>query len=391
MIRTTLAQAQQFILAKNCLAGEKAGQLAELVQRLVGLPGEPLTTPFLAARARLNKFTPAQLLDALYQERYLIKSPLMHNTPYIVPTGQYPSLLAATNRQRNQAFNAEFRLWGLETNEEIEALGQAVLAAMAGQPATMAELAGRLEPGLVRELSQTSRGGRVTTTTTIALALRWLASRGEVTVSNASLDWQQEAPVYTRLRQGYPGLEIENPPAEAEAQKALARAYLAVFGPATEADLSFWTGFGKSETARATGLLSSETTLALVEGIPGMLLLLKSQAEALQNTSPAAQPIVNALPADDPFTTAHRASRSRYFSDQKLQRQVFSNTGAAKPTLMVNGQIAGVWEWQPNGDQHQLSWRLLAPVDPAIIPSIEAELAAVAAFIGPEVSVIRDE
>jgi hypothetical protein len=104
-----------------------------------------------------------------------------------------------------------------------------------------------------------------------------------------------------------------------------------------------------------------------------------------------AQPIVNALPTDDPFTTAHRASRSRYFSDQKLQRQVFSSSGAAKPTLMVNGQVTGVWAWQPDGAPPHLSWQLLAPVDPAIVPLIEAELAEVAVFIGPEVSVVQGE
>src|SRR5687768_8353103 len=122
MIRVTLAQAQQFILWKNYLAPEKGGELLEPVERLVGLPGV-VVTPFLALRARLEAFRPAYLLDALYQQRRLIKAPLMHNTSYIVPVAQYPGLLAATARQRNQAFNAEFRLWGLPTNEEIESLG----------------------------------------------------------------------------------------------------------------------------------------------------------------------------------------------------------------------------------------------------------------------------
>jgi hypothetical protein len=301
--------------------------------------------------------------------------------PYIVPVEQYPSLLAATARQRNQAFNTEFRLWGLPTNEEIESLGQAIMEVLGEQPETLAEIATRLKPEQVRELSQTSRGGRVTTTSTVALALRWLVAKGELTVSDISPDWRQEAPVYVRLSQAYPDLDLETLPSEAEAQKALARAYLAAFGPATEADLSAWTGFGKSETARATGSLSSETTLAMVEGIPGMLLLLKSQADALKAVEIPAIPIVNLLPADDPFPTAHRASRSRYFTDQKLQRQVFSSSGAAKPTILASGQIVGIWDWQTEEETEQLTCQLLAEVEPATVALIEAELERLRSFM----------
>lgn len=381
MIRVTLAQAQQFILWKNYLASEEVGELLGPIDRLVGLPGEPTLTPFLALRARLEAFRPAHLLDALYLQRRLIKAPLMHNTSYIVPVEQYPSLLAATARQRNQAFNAEFRLWGLPTNEEIENLVQAILAVLGKQPETLTEIAARLEPEQVRELSQTSRGGRVTTTTTVALALRWLAARGEVAVFDTSPDWRQEVPAYARTAAGYPDLDLETLPSEAEAQKALARAYLAAFGPATEADLSAWTGFGKSETARATGSLSSETTLAMVEGIPGMLLLLKSQTDALKAIEIPATPVVNVLPADDPFPTAHRTSRSRYFTDQKLQRQVFSSSGAAKPTLLVNGQIVGVWDWQAEDGREQLTWQILDKIDLATTALIEAELEEVRTFM----------
>jgi hypothetical protein len=108
-----------------------------------------------------------------------------------------------------------------------------------------------------------------------------------------------------------------------------------------------------------------------------MLLLLKEQAEALQATLPPVQPIISVLPADDPFVTAHRASRTRYFSDQKLQRHVFSSTGAAQPTIMVNGQIVGLWERAEN----RLDWRLLADVDPALFPLIQTEIERVEAFM----------
>jgi hypothetical protein len=190
---------------------------------------------------------------------------------------------------------------------------------------------------------------------------------------------------YAPLPTWYPGLDLTTAPSEAEAQAALVQAYLAAFGPVTEADISFWTGFGKSETARAVNALASKTTLTLVEGIPGMLLLLKEQAEALQATQPPSPPIVNILPDDDSFVTAHRASRARYFADQKLQRHVFNSSGAAQPTIVVNGQIVGTWEWA----DHQLTWRLLAEIDPTFLPLIQAEIERVGAFIQPGLPVVQ--
>jgi hypothetical protein len=217
--------------------------------------------------------------------------------------------------------------------------------------------------------------------------LRWLVAKGALSASPAeikdlpglaNLAGLTKELLYAPLAAWYPELDLSATPSEAEAQAALAQAYLSAFGPASEADISFWTGFGKSETARAVGALAAKTTLVLVEGIPGMLLLLKAQAEALQTTRPLAQPIVNILPADDPFTTAHRASRSRYFGDQKLQRHIFSSTGAAEPAIVVNGQIVGTWAWA----DHRLTWRLLTEVDPALLPLIETEVERVTPSLG---------
>ncbi|MBE7552845.1 MAG: winged helix DNA-binding domain-containing protein [Anaerolineales bacterium] len=394
MIRATPAQAAHFILTKNYLAAGKAAGVVPFVGELVGLPAAPSPAPFLAAYSRLASFTPTDLLAELYQKRSLIQSTLMRSVPYIVPVERFAALHAATARQRNQDFNSEFRLWGLD-NSEVEALEQAILAS-GDWPAPVEAISARLPQSLPREVSQTSRGGRVSTTSNVALVLRWLVAKGVLSASPAEIKDVSGFANLTRLTQEllyaplaawYPELDLSAVPSEAEAQAALAQAYLAAFGPASEADISFWTGFGKSETARAVGALAAKTTLVLVEGIPGMLLLLKAQAEAFQTTQPPTQPVINILPADDPFTTAHRASRSRYFSDQKLQRHIFSSTGAAEPAIVVNGQIVGTWAWAGS----QLTWRLLVEIDPALLPLIQIEIERVGAFIQPGLAIIQQE
>lgn len=400
MIRTTQARAAHFILQKNHLTTPKAPEVNQLVKKIVGLPGEPAFLPFLAAHARLAHFNPPDLMTALFQNRTLIKSALMRSASYVVMAEDFVTWLTATTRQHNQNFNSEFRLWGLDPGE-VTTLERAILNNPGGWPATAEMIAGRLPQHLVRELSQTSRGGRVSTTNTVALVLRWLVAKGVLGASQDKIkkvtgfravylsSLAEEKLIYAPLTHWYPNLDLTAAPGEAEAQAALVQAYLAAFGPASEADISFWTGFGKSETARAVGALTAKITLTMVEGLPGMLFLLKEQAETLQSTLPPAQPLVNILPADDPFTTAYRASRSRYFADQKLQRHVFSSAGLARPTIVVNGQIVGLWQWSK--ETQQITWRLLAPVALSLLPLIQAELQHVAAFIQPNLKIVQEQ
>ncbi|MCB0192653.1 MAG: AlkZ family DNA glycosylase [Anaerolineae bacterium] len=389
MISVTLPQAMQFVLQKNYLARKQVSSLPQMVEDVAGLPADPLTTPFLAARARLADFKPDDLHSALEEKMTLLSSPLMRSAPYIVNAEQYLSFYAATVRQRRKDFNAEFRLWGIEDNAEIERLGNLILSIMEDAPLSAEAIITRLPVGAVKKYAQTSRGGRVTETTNVELALRWLVAQAQLYSANSSSDWCSEALVYGHFGDKYPDRDLIDLLSEAEAQKDLVHRYLAAFGPATEADISFWTGFGKSETARATGTLSNEMMMTMVQGSAGMLLSLKSQADALRQVELPAEPVVNVLPADDPFMTAHRASRARYFSDQKLQRRIFNSAGAAKPTILVNGQVVGFWSWEPTDEPSTLTWQLLTKVDPVVVPLIEAEIEQVAEFV--EAMAVRQE
>ncbi len=344
MIRVTQQQVAKFVLQNNWLDDPTPTEsISSLFLTLCGFPSQPSLTPYVGARLRLAKFLPTDLITVIDEERQLINARLMRGQRFFIPTDLYPIYFAATARQRKQDLNSAFRQWDIE-NSEIESLADTVLAQIDAQgPLLEAELA---EQTSVRALTFTSRGGRVSTTTNLAQALRWLQDNGLVYGVPVDKRSPKQHPTmrFHRLQAVYPELDLSNLPDEATAQTSLVRNYLTAFSPATEADISFWTGFGKSETARALNALSSETTLTLVEGIPGMTLLLKNQAETLTSTTPNEAPLVHLLPADDPFVTAHRASRTRYFTNQKLQRQVFNSKGAAKPTILVDGKIVGIWE-----------------------------------------------
>jgi hypothetical protein len=174
VIRATLAQTNYFILQKNLLLGDKSPGVIDFVRHMVGLPaGEP-ATPFLVALAGRPGFSAKALMAELYHDRKLIKAPLMRHTDYVVDASQFVEFFAATTRQRNQGFNAEFRQWGIESNDEIENLGATILNVIG-------------DPKLQRLIFDRAGGSRPTILLTgqVVGLWAWRLEDGQ-----ASIDWQ---------------------------------------------------------------------------------------------------------------------------------------------------------------------------------------------------------
>lgn len=385
MIRATKAQTAYFLLQKLYLSREKASDVDELAKGLVAVPVPFYLTPFLASHARIGENRINAVLAAMLDERSLLKRPAMRNLPYLVSVDDFAMFLVATQRQRRQHFNREFITWQVEA-AEIEALAEAIITEFGDGIETVDAIVARLPESNVGQLTQTSRGGRVSYTSNVALALSWLEADGQLINTHLGSEAR-----YTRTSIWLPHVDLASKMSEAEAQSKLVRAYLSTYGPASEADISFWTGFGKSETQRAVSTLSGETTLTMVEGIPGALLLLKDQADALRVTKPADRPTLNLLPADDPFVTAHKATRTRLLSNPRLQRQIFSSTDHAKPTIVIDGSIVGIWEFAEDDQGRRIEWRLFEEIGAEHLPELEAKLNIFATYYGAGIWLKRIE
>ncbi len=366
MIRATLTQTNRFVLEKSFLVTNKAPSLEQLLRDTAGVPVEAL---WLSLKNRLPEVTVSQVEQSLQPEQRTILASTVRAVDHLINTADFLSLHIATARQRKQSFNGEFRTWGLDV-PEVEQLSR-LITDLVQQPLPEAEIGQQLPPTFSQPLTHTSRGGRVSQTTPIALILRWLIADGVLYHDMSPLS-PSDAPYYAPLHHFYPNLTVHDDSLdEASTQTDLVRTYLATYGPATEADISAWTGLGKSETRRAVSNLAYETTLTMVDGIPGMLLMLKAQADQLQAMQPFTPPLILVLPANDPYLTAHRASRSRYVENPKLLRKLFNSSGESKPTIVINGRVVGLWNWSA---ENGLTWDLLVEVNPVIQPKLEAKL-----------------
>jgi hypothetical protein len=133
----------------------------------------------------------------------------------------------------------------------------------------------------------------------------------------------------------------------AAAQAELLGRWLAACGPATEADLKWWTGWKVTDVRRALAAIGArpvsldEGTGYVVEG----------------DVDPVADPVgpwAALLPGLDPTAMGWQA-RDWYLAPE-LRPPLFDGSGNVGPTVWWNGRVVGGWAQRADGE---IAWRLL--------------------------------
>jgi hypothetical protein len=147
-----------------------------------------------------------------------------------------------------------------------------------------------------------------------------------------------------------------------EARMMLARRWLEVFGPATVADLRWWTGWTLGQTRSALAELDiAEVDL---DGAPGVVL-----ADDVAQTEPA-DPSAALLPALDP-TPMGWQQRDWFLGGHK--QRLFDRNGNVGPTVWWGGRIIGGWAVRANGE---IAWQPLEDIGADAIEAIDGAAAA---------------
>jgi Winged helix DNA-binding domain len=343
----------------------------EVARSLVCLHATDAVTVFLAIQARSDGVAPADVECALYEERSLVRMLAMRRTLWAVPRELVPVVfaaatraVAATQRKRLEGF---VRDSGVSTRPGawITRAGKAALAAVETRGEAMTSevvadvplLAKKLRFGSGRWEVTQSAGARVLP----QLAMEGLLVRGRPrgTWISPQFRW-----VTTEAWLGGPIEELDVAPAQAE----LLRRWLAAFGPATEADMRWWTGWTARETRGALAAIPhAEVGLG---GTTGVVL-----ADDLEQTAPP-DPSAAFLPTLDPTTMGWK-EREWYLGPHGPT--LFDSNGNAGPTVWWDGRVVGGWSQRRDG---QIVFKLLEDVGADAVAAIEAEANRVAEWVG---------
>jgi hypothetical protein len=349
-------------------AEEPAAGAAELANRLVGLHASDPATAFLTAWARIPGFVPADLEAAMYEEGALVKHLCMRRTVFVLPVELLPVVQGACTEavlanERKRLVRAVEES-GVAANGAawLERAEHATLEALAERgEATGAQLS-RAVPELQAKVSYGKGrwGGPVGVATRVFTIL---AASGRIVRGRPAGSWTSSQHRWALATDGLvPVLD------EREARIELVRRWLAAFGPATIADLAWWTGLGVTKTRQATSELGAvEVDL---EGETGVVL-----ADDLDPVAPV-EPWAAFLPGLDPTTMGWKR-RDWYLGGHGPA--LFDSSGNAGPTVWWDGRVVGGWAQRPSGE---VAYRLLDDLGADASGEIEAEAARLQSWLG---------
>jgi hypothetical protein len=166
--------------------------------------------------------------------------------------------------------------------------------------------------------------------------------------------------------------ELEVDAARAE----LARRYLAAYGPASPEDLASWSGLSMSEARAGFEMVSDELMEIDMDGSKAWMP--RSRAAWLDEPR-LGEVDVHFLPSFDPYLLGYR---NRDLTVQgRYAKRVHPGGGVLRPTLLVDGQAAGIWRQKRRGA------KLLVTVEPfeslgrEVIDALEAEVQDLGRFL----------
>lgn len=341
----------------------RAASVEEAAASVVALHGTDPATVFLSACARVTAPGPGPVERALYEDRTLVRMTGMRRTVFVVPSSTTPILhhscaVAIAVKERKQLIKQS----GLD-DAWLREVEQEVLATLREQKLATAAQLGELVPRLRRQFvygEGTAYAGKVSLSTRL---LYLMATEGQIVrhgrPSGTWISGQHQWAVAPEM----PNLDVS------KAQAELVRQWLGAFGPGTEADLKWWTGWTLGDVRKALAAVAA----AEVRLEDGVGYVLREDAEPVA----APEPWAALLPALDP--TPMGWQHRDWYLPQALRPQLFDRSGNVGPTIWWNGEVVGGWGQRPDGE---VVLRLLTEVGADARAAVDREAATLSGWLG---------
>lgn len=300
-------------------------------------------TVYLSAWARVEGMSVAELDQALYVDRSLVKHLAMRRTLFVFPRETVGLATAAVGRRVAEAERRRLvrhvEAAGLQRDGErwlAEAEHEVLGALSGGREATSSELRAEIPQleGSIAYGEGKSWGGHLPVGPRV---LTTLSAAGDIVRASNVGGWTTSRPRWASMR-SWLGEELAAY-SEAEGVARLVEQWLRAFGPGTAADVKWWLGSTLAAVRRALSELGAVDVD--LDGQTGYLL-----PDDLEATEPV-EPWAALLPPLDP-TTMGWFERGWYLGPYK--EQLFDTSGNAGPSVWWEGRIVGGWRQGESGE-----------------------------------------
>src|SRR6476660_8464475 len=264
----TSEQIHAFRLRRHHLLDQSAKDLVTICRDVCGVQAQIMSAAQLQLWARNHAITPAEVNDALWKRRSLVKTSLMRQTLHLVPADEFPLYIAAHKSARAKAvlsIMARFKI----TREEADALSELILDALKAGPAPRAAITDAVRA----KVSKRVRAWMDKVFTIVRLPVidgRVCYGPGEGNQATL-IRTDQWLPAQSRVD----AVKFD----EVQSQKELFRKYLRAYGPATLHDFAHWSLISMAEVKALRPLVDAQ--IAEYDGV----LVLREDVKTLQSAS----------------------------------------------------------------------------------------------------------
>ena len=334
--------------------------VAAITDSVVALHSTDPPTVYLSALARMKHPSIDSVSAALYDERSIVRHHAMRRTLWVfTPTlarmahAACTTALASAQWKRliqmvdDSGFTDDSAAWVAGARADT-------LAALASMGSATARQLGKAVPALTEKLHLAAGKSYAATQGAHTRVLLNLGFDGAIVRGRPSGAWNSAEYPWALAERWLPGGIIGDEPVDVHvAAAALARAYLAHFGPATTADLQWWAGWTMATTRR--GLADIGAVEVDLDGGVGWVLADHTENDTVDAANAGAGPWIAFLPGLDPTTMGWK-ERSWYLDEHgAFGRSLFDRNGNAGPTIWLDGHVVGGWAQRKSGEiAHQL-------------------------------------
>jgi hypothetical protein len=316
----------RFCLKKNHLTQKsRINNILKISNDICGLHATASSTIYLSLFVRTKNFKKEDLNHQLYDLKNLGKVRFVRGTMYVLSKEMIPVAYSAT-KGIFSSLSEKYAAYHGINKKEFAKISKNILELLRGKSLSVSEIKKALGNN-----------------TKISPVINLMCDLGLLIRSTPKAGWKSNLHTYQPMDDYFPGLDLFSIK-EDVARRKLVKHYITTFGPVTIGDISWWTGFKKTEIKRILKELNKDISeINILDSTDGYYIL-KSDEKSLRATKTDGRPIVTLLPTIDPYLMGYKV-RNRYLDD-RYHDYIFDRSGNGAASIMVDGYIIGAWDLQ---------------------------------------------
>jgi hypothetical protein len=314
-----------FTLSKHHLTPEtKIDDPYQIALDICGLHSTSQSTPYLSLYSRSNSLQKEDLNIETYENKKLGKIRGMRKTVFIFPKEVLPYIYTATKKQYAQRLEGYLERLGMSMSK-YNKIAEQLEKVLIGKAMSVSELKKKLD-----------------TKENISAVVSLLCDQKRLIRNRPVKGWRDKRHTFSLFNEYFPEMKLGNYEEEAGIE-FLVNYYIERYGPVTEKDIVWWSGFNKTPVRKVLSELESKLTKISIKGISHDYILTNNDLKDLDAIEVEETPIINFLPDLDPFLMGYK-DRERYIDDENYD-YLFDRSGNATTSILINGRVVGIWDF----------------------------------------------